>query len=136
MSPKMLGGVYFLWTVLFIFSSAMDNLLVAPGRETLINSMIGGQIESFQGAGVVQLPGLAIGFATALFSIVVWDFPFLSNDVGLLMKVVILYPISLATIVGTLVFVWPVISSKIGIAMGIGAMLAAFTTAIAAAIGL
>lgn len=136
MSPRVAGGLYLLWAVLFLFNSAMDNLLVAPGRETLIDSLTSGQIDTIQGAGILQIPSMAVGVGVAFWSLIIWDFSYLNNPVGIMVKLIFLMPISFGAIVGFLSFIWPILSSKVGIIAATAGIVGTGLLALANLIGL
>src|SRR3990172_9611008 len=88
MGGKTIAGVFFLFTVLSILNASIDGLLIPDGRETLFGSLISGQVDNIQGAGVLALPWIAIGFVQAFWSMITWDYTYLNNDVGLIVKLV------------------------------------------------
>jgi hypothetical protein len=103
-----------LWIVLTIWSSAMDGLLLVDGRETLLNSIINVQIGDLQGTGVLAIPLFIGGFVSSMPSLIVWNYPWLNTDVGFFVKLVFLYPVSLAFIVAFILMIVTITQSKIG----------------------
>ena len=128
---KHLAGVYILWITLFIFSSAMDGFLMIAGRDSLINDLIGSQFANIQGAGIVQIPMIAVGFVQAILSIVTWDFAFLNNDIGIILKTVLLYPISLTVVISLILFLSQVTSSTVATISVVGGIIGAGAAAFA-----
>ena len=135
MSPKAMAGVYVLWITLFIFSSSMDGLLMATGRDSLINNMITTQIANIQGSGILQIPLMAVGFVQAFLSMITWDFPMYNNDLGIILKIVLLYPVSLVVVISIIQFLANITSSTAGTVAMVGGLIGAGAVAFANLLG-
>lgn len=137
MGAKTIAGVFFLFTVLSILNASMDGLLIPDGRETLWGNLIIGQVDNIQGAGVLAMPWIAIGFVQAFWSMITWDYTYLNNDVGLIVKLVGFGWVSVLAIWALLQMVWPILSSRMGlIAVVTGGLLTAAAAAFSNLVGL
>ena len=123
MSPKFMAGVYVLWITLTIMASAMDGLMFVRSRESMIDSMIVSQIGKIQGSGILLIPLTIGGFIQSLGSMIIWNFPFLNNDVGFFLKIVFLYPISVAVIISIITLLSSVMQSTAGTIAVVGGVI-------------
>ena len=123
MSPKFMAGVYVLWITLTIMASAMDGLMFVSSRDSMIDSMIVSQIGKIQGSGILLIPLTIGGFIQSLGSMIIWNFPFLNNDVGFFLKIVFLYPISVAVIISIITLLSSVMQSTAGTIAVVGGVI-------------
>ena len=111
MDTKFMAGLYMLWMLLMMVSACIDGLIYDDSGGGVINTLVTAQGVNVRGAGLAQIPGLLKAYGEAILSMLAWDYPMYNNVPGAILKVLVLYPVSMTALVNLILFMAQVTSS-------------------------
>lgn len=98
MRPQLIMACYGIFTIGLLISMVCSGVWFTGGETGVINQLAGFSVLHLSST-ITGLPTQLTSWFDALVTMVSWSYPYLDNVVGLIIKLVILYPVTMGVVV-------------------------------------
>jgi hypothetical protein len=99
MRPQLIMACFGIFIVGLLMSMIATGVWFGSSEVGIINQLAGFSVIKIQSFGGIGLPMNVLNWFNAIVAAVSWNYPYLNNPVGLIFKMVLLYPVTIGVVI-------------------------------------